>query len=113
MAPLSSILNHQIDSRMLIFFSFPAGDYPKPYGASDNSVIKALPSECIPSSGRRLYEWPILPAGYYNGGDPGADRVVVAATGEGTPAVSRVYCLTMTHRGATGNGFVPCIATTA
>ncbi|KAJ8094856.1 hypothetical protein PM082_010068 [Marasmius tenuissimus] len=45
-------------------------------------------------------EWPILPSGAYNGGSPGADRVVFSNNG--------VYCAVITHTGASGNNFVSC-----
>ncbi|KAM0803715.1 hypothetical protein BDR22DRAFT_886545 [Usnea florida] len=88
------------------------GGYPHSYGANDESVLKALPPECIPGKGLTLYEFPILPNGAYSGGDPGFDRVVAAETST-TAGVARTYCLTMTHRGAPGLLFQPCITTTA
>ncbi|KAK0498782.1 guanyl-specific ribonuclease C2 [Armillaria luteobubalina] len=52
-------------------------------------------------SGESAYnEFPILESGLYNGGSPGADRVVFSDNG--------VYCAVITHTGASGNNFVSC-----
>ncbi|THU78729.1 Ribonuclease/ribotoxin [Dendrothele bispora CBS 962.96] len=48
----------------------------------------------------RFNEFPILTSGTYNGGSPGADRVVFSNDG--------TYCAVVTHTGASGNDFVSC-----
>nr|P00652.2 RecName: Full=Guanyl-specific ribonuclease C2; Short=RNase C-2; Flags: Precursor [Aspergillus clavatus NRRL 1] len=54
----------------------------------------------FPVSGN-YYEWPILSSGStYNGGSPGADRVVFNDNDELAGLI--------THTGASGNGFVAC-----
>lgn len=86
------------------------GDYPKGYRANDPTVYRALPSEC---KGVKLYEWPIIEEGYYTGGAAGTDRVVINEVEQKDGSFARTYCLTMTHRGQTGNLFGPCPASTA
>lgn len=49
------------------------------------------------------YEFPIEESGVYDGGSPGADRVVVTGDGE--------YAGTITHTGASGDDFVGCSGT--
>ena len=52
-----------------------------------------------------FYEFPILENGEYNGGSPGADRVVVSTSG------GCGYVGLITHTGASGNDFVGCSGT--
>ncbi|KAL6716083.1 hypothetical protein ACLMJK_005649 [Lecanora helva] len=86
------------------------GIYPEVYGANDNAIINALPPECKPGAGLKLYEYPIVEGGLFNGDNSkaGPDRVLISEK-DGV----RSYCLTMTHRGATDNSFVVCPGTTA
>ncbi|VDC05548.1 unnamed protein product [Peniophora sp. CBMAI 1063] len=52
-------------------------------------------------SGSSWLEFPILESGTYDGGSPGADRVVFDTDGN--------YCAVITHTGASEtNGFVSC-----
>ena len=85
--------------------------YPKYYGASDNPVKNALPTGCT-GTGVTLYEFPIKEGDHYDGGDPGADRVVLGETTLTDGTKSRFFCLVMTHRGVADNGFKVCPATT-
>lgn len=52
------------------------------------------------------YEFPIQESGTYDGGSPGADRVVVS-TADGDCVLAGV----ITHTGASGNDFVGCSGT--
>ncbi|GAM88137.1 hypothetical protein ANO11243_061680 [Dothideomycetidae sp. 11243] len=55
-----------------------------------------------------LYEFPILPGGnIYSGGDPKADRVVFALSGQ-DPANNGRFCGIMTHDGAPEGEFNLC-----
>ncbi|KAG7094960.1 hypothetical protein E1B28_005761 [Marasmius oreades] len=59
---------------------------------------EGLPMFC---TGKTVFEeYPILKSGAYNGGSPGADRVVFSSDG--------VYCAVITHTGAGGNNFLAC-----
>ncbi|KAL9086722.1 MAG: hypothetical protein Q9159_004017 [Coniocarpon cinnabarinum] len=51
------------------------------------------------------YEFPILESGTYDGGSPGADRVVVSTSG------GCGYVGLITHSGASDNDFVACSGT--
>ncbi|GAB7354880.1 hypothetical protein MBLNU459_g5521t1 [Dothideomycetes sp. NU459] len=85
------------------------GGYPKYYGASDASVLGALPEGCKPARGVKLIEWPITTAGSYSGGDPGPDRVLInEVSPPGGAAKTRTYCLSISHRNRGENEFKPC-----
>ncbi|KIY70263.1 Ribonuclease/ribotoxin [Cylindrobasidium torrendii FP15055 ss-10] len=73
----------------------PIGDNSYPHTFNN---YEGLDMYC---SGESDYnEWPILSSGDYDGGSPGADRVVFSDNG--------VYCAVITHTGASGNNFVSC-----
>ncbi|KAH7323374.1 Ribonuclease/ribotoxin [Rhizoctonia solani] len=60
----------------------------------------------LPDCKAPFYEFPIFKNKVYNGGSPGADRVVIGSV-RGADAA---YCGVMTHRSARGNAFVQCDA---
>ncbi|KAL8693809.1 MAG: hypothetical protein Q9224_003683 [Gallowayella concinna] len=87
--------------------------YPrKGFGARESSIKDALPDECKADVGDKkglvLWEYPILNAGLYDGGDPREDRVLIADY-----KGDRTYCLTISHRGLGGNEHGVCPPTTA
>ncbi|KAF1353239.1 Ribonuclease/ribotoxin [Delphinella strobiligena] len=51
-------------------------------------------------------EFPVLSNGEYEGGSPGADRVVIGSIAEDYS--SAVYCAVITHDGSAKNGFTEC-----
>ncbi|EKM84190.1 hypothetical protein AGABI1DRAFT_110753 [Agaricus bisporus var. burnettii JB137-S8] len=70
-----------------------AGDYPHEY-----HNFEGFNFGC---SGSTYFEYPILTSGTYNGGSPGADRVVYDNLDN--------FCSCLTHTGAPStNGFVEC-----
>ncbi|KAH6603881.1 hypothetical protein Trco_007327 [Trichoderma cornu-damae] len=70
--------------------------YPHRYNNRERFRFKGLP--------KPYFEFPILSSGkVYTGGDPGADRVVIT----GQCSIAGV----ITHKGASGNGFVACAGT--
>ncbi|KXN86778.1 Guanyl-specific ribonuclease Po1 [Leucoagaricus sp. SymC.cos] len=70
-----------------------AGDYPHEYHDFEGFDFTTC-------SGT-FFEFPILTSGTYNGGSPGADRVIYDQSGR--------FCACLTHTGAsTTNGFVRC-----
>ncbi|KAL8668379.1 MAG: hypothetical protein Q9168_006990 [Polycauliona sp. 1 TL-2023] len=87
--------------------------YPRSgFGANEPSILKALPDECRASVGNKqglkLWEYPIVVGGLYDGGDPGPDRVIISDYNG-----ARLYCVTVTHRGNEENIHSLCPATTA
>ncbi|EGD90716.1 guanyl-specific ribonuclease Th1 [Trichophyton rubrum D6] len=50
-----------------------------------------------------FYEFPLRTSGVYNGGSPGADRVIITGNCDEAGQI--------THTGASGNGFVACSGT--
>ncbi|KAL8849055.1 MAG: hypothetical protein Q9221_005954 [Calogaya cf. arnoldii] len=84
----------------------------KRFGANEPSILKALPDECRASVGNKLgltlWEYPIVVGGLYQGGNPGADRVIIADYNN-----ARMYCVTVTHRGNDENIHSLCKSTTA
>ncbi|KAK0469096.1 guanyl-specific ribonuclease C2 [Desarmillaria tabescens] len=71
----------------------PINNYPHRYRNYEGLTMRC--------AGTVFNEYPILTSGLYNGGSPGADRVVFDNAGN--------YCAVMTHTGApTTNGFVTC-----
>ncbi|KAK4096548.1 Ribonuclease/ribotoxin [Parathielavia hyrcaniae] len=78
-----------------------SGKYPHRYNNFEGLVFAA--------SGP-YQEFPILQSGsVYTGRSPGPDRVVFNPNYQG----SCVYVGAITHTGASGNGFVPCLETSA
>ncbi|KAK0220981.1 guanyl-specific ribonuclease C2 [Armillaria nabsnona] len=71
----------------------PIRKFPHQYRNSEGLTMRC--------AGPPYNEYPILPGGLYTGRRPGADRVVFDNAGD--------YCTVMTHTGAVGNGFLPCI----
>ncbi|KAG8705560.1 hypothetical protein FRC08_001610 [Ceratobasidium sp. 394] len=53
-----------------------------------------------------FFEFPVFPSKVYTGGSPGADRVIVGSVSGSDAAFCAVDVIT--HRGATGNGFLQC-----
>ncbi|PSS08634.1 hypothetical protein M430DRAFT_147446 [Amorphotheca resinae ATCC 22711] len=51
-------------------------------------------------------EFPILTSGTYDGGSPGADRVVIGSIS--SDETSAQYCALITHDGESGNSFGEC-----
>lgn len=84
------------------------GNYPKAYGVNNISVGKSLPDDCRPAEDFKYWEYPILSSGPYDGLGPGTDCVLIAEKNGAC-----MYCLMMTHKGATDNRFVPCVEYTA
>ncbi|GAB7354881.1 hypothetical protein MBLNU459_g5521t2 [Dothideomycetes sp. NU459] len=105
----STFRQTQREYRTIANQSCQVGGYPKYYGASDASVLGALPEGCKPARGVKLIEWPITTAGSYSGGDPGPDRVLInEVSPPGGAAKTRTYCLSISHRNRGENEFKPC-----
>ncbi|PIL31717.1 hypothetical protein GSI_06421 [Ganoderma sinense ZZ0214-1] len=54
----------------------------------------------FPSCSGEFFEYPLEQGYSYNGGSPGADRVIYDDGGD--------FCACLTHHGASGNDFVEC-----
>ncbi|KIP12566.1 hypothetical protein PHLGIDRAFT_40767, partial [Phlebiopsis gigantea 11061_1 CR5-6] len=54
----------------------------------------------FPSCSGTFYEYPLESGSAYNGGSPGADRVIYDTDGD--------FCACLTHHGASGDNFVEC-----
>ncbi|KAI0778419.1 ribonuclease T1 [Trametes elegans] len=54
----------------------------------------------FPSCSGTFYEFPLKHNSVYDGGSPGADRVIYDSDGD--------FCACLTHTGASGNDFVEC-----
>nr|VWO94389.1 Laccase-2 (EC (Benzenediol:oxygen oxidoreductase 2) (Diphenol oxidase 2) (Urishiol oxidase 2) [Ganoderma boninense] len=54
----------------------------------------------FPSCSGEFFEYPLEQGEAYNGGSPGADRVIYDDGGD--------FCACLTHDGASGNNFVEC-----
>ncbi|KAF2085507.1 Ribonuclease/ribotoxin, partial [Saccharata proteae CBS 121410] len=51
-------------------------------------------------------EFPVMQGKTYDGGSPGADRIVIGSIAEDYS--SAVYCATITHDDSKNNGFTEC-----
>ncbi|EPQ60483.1 ribonuclease T1 [Gloeophyllum trabeum ATCC 11539] len=69
-----------------------AGDYPHQYHDYEGFSF--------PSCSGTFYEFPLESGDAYDGGSPGADRVIYDDDGD--------FCACLTHTGASGNDFVEC-----
>ncbi|KAI1789769.1 ribonuclease T1 [Ganoderma leucocontextum] len=69
-----------------------AGDYPHQYHDYEGFSF--------PSCSGEFFEFPLEQGDAYNGGSPGADRVIYDDDGD--------FCACLTHDGASGDDFVEC-----
>ncbi|CAL1695140.1 unnamed protein product [Somion occarium] len=69
-----------------------AGDYPHQY-----HDFEGFP---FPSCSGEFFEYPLEAGTTYDGGSPGADRVIYDEDGD--------FCACLTHTGASGNDFLEC-----
>ena len=95
---------------MLIHASIRAGsEYPQVFANTEGIGFTFCPNH--PSGSLR--EFPILQNNriFAAGNAPGPDRVIYSATGQGANGHPNVfkYCGAITHTGAAGNLFLPCV----